>query len=482
MVGSLQQKHYEEWRDFEAMAEQAVHFVGRLYRERGVITTLYNRPLVGRTPMQILQEHRYVAEVEQNRFNIGDSFPILSAMAEMELSPARIDLAKISSGFEATDKSNLQSYLNDELAESLNGDPRMLDKPQDVVLYGFGRIGRLVARLLMERAGNGEGLRLKAIVVRQGKGDDLAKRASLLMRDSVHGAFNGTIEVDRETNSIIANGHVIQVIYASSPDTIDYGKYGIENALICDNTGVWRDSEGLGLHLKAQGSSKVLLTAPGKGDIPNVVFGVNDNAIEADRNIVSAASCTTNAITPILKTMDDAYGIESGHIETVHAYTNDQNLIDNFHPKHRRGRGAPLNMIITETGAGKAVAKALPALKGKLTANAIRVPTPNVSMAIMKLNLNTEVDADTINAHLKWAAIESPLHRQIGHTASNEVASTDLVGSRHAGVVDSKATIAQGKTCVLYVWYDNEFGYTVQVLRCMQKMAGINMPLLPKAK
>jgi glyceraldehyde 3-phosphate dehydrogenase len=432
--------------------------------------------------MQILQEHRYVAEVEENQFNIGDSFPLLSAMAEMELSPSRIDLAKMSSGYAATDKSDLQAYLNNELADSLNGDPRMLDKPQDVVLYGFGRIGRLVARLLMERAGNGEGLRLKAIVVRQGKGDDLAKRASLLMRDSVHGAFNGTIEVDRETNSIIANGHVIQVIYASSPDAIDYGKYGIENALICDNTGVWRDSEGLGLHLKAQSSSKVLLTAPGKGDIPNVVFGVNDDAIEADRNIVSAASCTTNAITPILKTMDDAYGIESGHIETVHAYTNDQNLIDNFHPKHRRGRGAPLNMIITETGAGKAVAKALPALKGKLTANAIRVPTPNVSMAIMKLNLNTEVDADTINAHLKWAAIESPLHRQIGHTASNEVASTDLVGSRHAGVVDSKATIAQGKTCVLYVWYDNEFGYTVQVLRCMQKMAGIHMPLLPKAK
>ena len=123
MVGSLQQKHYEEWRDFEAMAEQAVHFVGRLYRERGVITTLYNRPLVGRTPMQILQEHRYVAEVEQNQFNIGDSFPMLSAMAEMELSPSRIDLAKMSSGYAATDKSDLQGYLNSELADSLNGDP-----------------------------------------------------------------------------------------------------------------------------------------------------------------------------------------------------------------------------------------------------------------------------------------------------------------------------------------------------------------------
>ena len=177
-----------------------------------------------------------------------------------------------------------------------------------------------------------------------------------------------------------------------------------------------------------------------------MVYGVNEDAISAERNIVSAASCTTNAITPILKTINDRYGIESGHIETVHAYTNDQNLIDNYHSKNRRGRGAPLNMVLTETGAAKAVAKALPELKGLLTANAIRVPTPNVSMAIMKLNLKEEVTTEAINDHLKWAAIQSPLHRQIGHTASNEVASTDLVGSRHAGVVDSKSTtIAQGK-------------------------------------
>ena len=222
------------------MAEQAVHFIGRLYRERGVITTLYNRPLVGRTPMQILQEHKYVADVETNDFSIQQTFPLLSAMADMELSPARIDMAKLSSIYDKNNPNDISSFLKDELADSLNGDPLMLEKPQDVVLYGFGRIGRLVARLLMERAGNGEGLRLKAIVVRKGKGDDLAKRASLLMRDSVHGSFNGTIEVDRETNSIIANGHVIQVIYASSPDQIDYGQYGIQNALICDNTGVWR--------------------------------------------------------------------------------------------------------------------------------------------------------------------------------------------------------------------------------------------------
>ena len=429
--------------------------------------------------VQVLQEHKYVAAVEGNDFNISKTFPLLKAMVEMPLTPARIDLAKLA-GKITDSNTDVEGVLNTELATALNGDPKLLDRPQDVVLYGFGRIGRLVARLLMERAGNGEGLRLKAIVVRKGKGDDLSKRASLLMRDSVHGAFNGTIQIDRETNSIIANGHMIQVIYASSPDQVDYTKYGIQNALICDNTGVWRDEEGLGLHLQATGSSKVLLTAPGKGEIPNVVFGVNEEAIEAERNIVSAASCTTNAITPILKTMNEKYGIESGHIETVHAYTNDQNLIDNYHSKNRRGRGAPLNMVLTETGAAKAVAKALPELKGKLTANAIRVPTPNVSMAIMKLNLKEEVTTEAVNEHLKWAAIHSPLHRQIGHTASNEVASSDLVGSRHAGVIDSKATIAQGKSCVLYIWYDNEFGYTVQVLRCMQKMAGIQMPLLPK--
>ena len=189
------------------------------------------------------------------------------------------------------------------------------------------------------------------------------KRASLLRRDSVHGSFDGTITIDHDSNAIIANGQRIQVIYASSPTEVDYKAYGITNALVVDNTGRWRDREGLSVHLKSAGASRVLLTAPGKGDLKNIVHGVNHTEINDTDTIISAASCTTNAITPVLAAIDEKYGIQNGHVETVHSYTNDQNLIDNFHSGDRRGRAAALNMVITETGAAKAVSKALPQLK-----------------------------------------------------------------------------------------------------------------------
>ncbi len=223
----------------------------------------------------------------------------------------------------------------------------------------------------------------------------------------------------------------------------------------------------------------MVLTAPGKGDVPNVVFGVNNELITPAEKIFSAASCTTNAIVPVLKAVNDKFGIETGHVETCHSYTNDQNLIDNYHKKERRGRSAPLNMVITETGAAKAVAKALPELAGKLTGNAIRVPTPNVSLAILNLTLGSETNVAELNSYLRDVSLDSPLQNQIDYTNSPEVVSSDFVGSRHAGVVDSVATIVQGNRCVLYVWYDNEFGYSAQVVRMVQHMAGLELPCFP---
>jgi len=349
------------------------------------------------------------------------------------------------------------------------------------VLYGFGRIGRLLARLLIEKTGGGETLRLRAIVVRQGGAkNDLVKRASLLRRDSVHGSFKGTIRVDEENSSIVANGNEIKVIYANAPESIDYTSYGIEDAIVIDNTGVWRDEAGLGRHLQAKGVSKVLLTAPGKGDIKNIVYGVNNQDIEDSDTILSAASCTTNAIVPPLKLLEEKFGIENGHVETVHSYTNDQNLIDNYHKGDRRGRSAPLNMVLTETGAAKAVSKVLPSFDGKLTGNAIRVPTPNVSMAILKLNLNTASNVEEMNEFMRWAAVYSPLRKQIDFTNSPEVVSTDFVGSRSACVFDAGATIVNGKAAVLYCWYDNEFGYSCQVHRIVEEMAGGNYAVFPR--
>src|SRR5690554_4378858 len=398
----------------------------------------------------------------------------------MKLAPARVDLGKLAFNYlhkDAGKGDSIEAYLERELAEIVNHADEI--PVQDIVLYGFGRIGRLLARLLIERNGSNNKMRLRAIVVRGGRDGDLEKRASLLRRDSIHGPFNGSITVDHENSAIKANGTSIKVIYSDGPDQVDYTQYGINNAIVIDNTGIWKDEVGLGLHLKSKGVKKVLLTAPAKGNIKNIVHGVNHSDILPEDLIVSAASCTTNAITPVLKAINDQYGINNGHVETVHAYTNDQNLIDNYHKAERRGRSAPLNMVITETGAAKAVAKALPELAGKLTGNAIRVPTPNVSMAIMNLNLNQAADRDGLNEFLRTTALNSELQNQIDFTSSTEIVSSDLVGSRYAGIVDSQATIVDGDRAVLYVWYDNEFGYSCQVLRVVQDMAGLIVPSLP---
>lgn len=477
-----QQKHeacLQDWMEREAIAESMIPLIGKLYRESNVVTSFYGRPAINRSVIDILKAHRFVRHMEGKELSVRDTYPILQAVAEANVSNVHIDLGKLAVKFnESGEGKDLASFVAAELAELQENAPKVGEE-RDVVLYGFGRIGRLLARILIEKSGGGNGLNLRAIVVRRGKGDDLVKRASLLRRDSVHGTFRGSLTIDHENEAIIANGTYIKIIYANNPAEIDYTSYGINNALVIDNTGVWRDEAGLSQHLEAKGAARVILTAPGKGDLKNVVYGINNDVIEDSDKILSAASCTTNAITPVLKVMNDEYGIDNGHVETVHSYTNDQNLIDNYHKGDRRGRSAPLNMVITETGAASAVAKALPELKGKLTGNAIRVPTPNVSMAILSLNLKKEATAEEVNNFLREQSLHSSVQKQIDWVNSPEVVSTDFVGNSHAGIVDAQATIASGNRVNLYVWYDNEYGYSCQVVRIAQQVCGVVYPVYP---
>ena len=463
-----------DWKQREALAEAMIPVIGKLYRELNVSTYMYGKNMVNRSVTDLMKAHRFVRQVENNELSEFDSAPMLMAISQLQLGPAHLDIGKMVVKFQAQGNGrSIDDFVRHELADIIDSDIKPLPQPQDVVLYGFGRIGRLIARILIDKAGGGDVLRLRAIVIRKGKlGNDLEKRAALLRRDSVHGSFKGTIRVLSDENTLVINGNPVKVIYANGPEEIDYQEYGINNALIVDNTGVWKDTAGLSGHLRP-GASKVLLTAPAGDDIPNIVYGVNDDQITADRKIISAASCTTNAIVPILKCIMDEFEINSGHVETVHAYTNDQNLIDNYHKGDRRGRSAPLNMVLTSTGAAKAVAKAIPELEGKLTGNAIRVPTPNVSMAILNLRLGRETSVAELNEFLRQKALHSSMQQQIGYTVSSEAVSTDFVGSRQACVMDSKATIVDGNNCVLYCWYDNEFGYSCQVVRCLEKFAGV---------
>lgn len=473
------------WDEQERAAEAMIPIIGELYRERSVEISIFGQLIVKRTVNDILKAHEFAGQVEQLELLPTDTLRILKLLDTLPLRAAHIDIGKLVVKFFSQDERKLpKEFLDEELHTAYVEDGAEVDthsgSQKDVVLYGFGRIGRLVARLLCDRTGGGRGMRLRAIVVRRGEGNDLEKRASLLRLDSVHGPFNGVIRLDKENSTLIVNGRRIRIIYANSPSGIDYIAYGIENAVVVDNTGLWRDEEGLGQHLQASGISQVLLTAPGKGTIKNIVHGINNASITADDNILSAASCTTNAIAPVIKSINDKYGIINGHMETVHAYTNDQNLIDNYHKGDRRGRSAVLNMVLTETGAAQAVAKALPEMAGKLSGSSVRVPTPNVSLAIMNFNLETSTTREELNEFMRYIALHSDLQKQVGYSNSPEAVSTDFVGARSTGVLDAPSTIVNGNRCVLYVWYDNEFGYACQVVRILRQITHATLPVYPK--
>jgi glyceraldehyde 3-phosphate dehydrogenase len=475
--------YFADWKQREALAESMIPVVGQLSRERNVKSYIYGRSLVNQSVLDIMKSHRWVRQMEDNELSEFETTPVLNAVSSLDLGPCHLDIGRLAVAY--FDKGagaglSIEQYVSQELDYLIGSTHKPVDAPVDVVLYGFGRIGRLMARILIAKTDGGDSLRLRAVVVRRGNAeDDLLKRASLLRRDSVHGVFQGTIRVDEERQSFVANGNEVKVIYADAPEDIDYTAYGIDRCIVVDNTGAWRDREGLSRHLKARGVAKVILTAPGKGDIKNIVAGINDQDIQQNDQILSAASCTTNAIVPVLKAADDEYGIVAGHVETVHAYTNDQNLIDNYHKAERRGRSAPLNMVLTETGAAKAVAKVLPNLEGKLTGNAIRVPTPNVSMAILNLTLVKPTTRDLLNEFMRETALHSNMKKQIDYSNSPEVVSSDFVGSRSACVFDAKATIVNGNQAVLYLWYDNEYGYSCQVYRVLERMAGIRYQTYP---
>lgn len=473
--------HLAAYTKDQNLAELMIPAVGHLYRENGIIVLVFGRKLMNASVIDIIKAHRFGRRIAGKDPSLEQTSEVLKALARMDLGICRIDIGKLAHRFyhENGSSESLDEFLARELAPAAANGDHAPEDPQDVVLYGFGRIGRVLARLLIERStARHNRLRLRAIVVRGGRDGDLEKRASLLRRDSIHGPFNGSVTVDVENSAIIANGNYINVIYANQPEDIDYTKYGIRDALVVDNAGVFKDEKSLSRHLVPQGAAKVLLTAPANGDVRNIVYGVNHHMLD-DQPIVCAASCTTNAITPVLKAINDRYSIVNGHVETVHSYTNDQNLIDNYHSAERRGRSAPLNMVLTTTGAAGAVAKALPELAGKLTGNAIRVPTPNVSLAVMNLNLSEAPTRDELNAYMRDVAYDSPLSEQISYSASTEAVSSDMVGTPEPAIFDSVATIVQGNSCVVYVWYDNEFGYTVQVLRVMRHMVGMHIPQYP---
>lgn len=462
---------YEKELSFQADRRRAgvefIKIISDLWYDKSIEMVLFRNQLIDKNVSDIINLHEYAGAFVEKPINIFDSVEIARAILSLDLPPSKLDIGKLTYEYHLEDDkyNSATSFVIDKLKNAKTNEHIT---PKDVVLYGFGRIGRLLARELMSKTGKGDQLRLRAIVTRD-KNDatTLEKRASLLRYDSIHGDFQGSVTADVENNALIINGTTVHIITANQPEDIDYTAYGIHDALVIDNTGAFTTEEALSRHLTSKGADKVLLTAPGKG-VPNIVHGVNHTEYNPDTvHIFSAASCTTNAITPILKAVEDTLGVVKGHLETIHAYTNDQNLVDNMHKKYRRGRAAALNMVITETGAGSAVAKALPSLAGKLTSNAIRVPVPNGSLVVLNLEVTKKTSIAEINAIMKKYALEGELVEQIKYSLNNELVSSDIVGTSAPSIYDSNATIvsADGQNIVLYIWYDNEYGYSHQVIR-----------------
>ena len=473
--------NYEEslnaWINDEKAGNSFIDVLGRLFYDKKVELIFFRQQLIDRSASIILFKHSFAATVIGKKLKIQDSLDLANAIYRLDLPSSKLDVGRLNQEW-SEQKEKYQGDVDKFIGEKLKhiiGQKSKYSKPVDVVLYGFGRIGRLLLRELIIQ-GNGTQLRPRAIVTRKVTPEDISKRASLIRHDSIHGPFRGNVIEDPENNRIYINGHLIQMIEGSVPEEIDYESYGIKDALLLDNTGIYRDREGLSRHLKAKGIAKVILTAPAKGDVKNIVYGVNHLDYDQDSdNVWSAASCTTNAIVPALSVFEHELGIEKGHVETIHSYTNDQNLLDNYHKKPRRGRAAPLNMVITSTGAGTAAAKAVPSLAGKLTANSVRVPTANVSLVILSLTVQRQTSREQVIEMLRHAALKGKFVEQIRFSASNESVSSDFIGDPVASIFDSPSTqvSADGKSILVYLWYDNEFGYTMQVIRLAKHIAKV---------
>ena len=470
---NLYDKQLDNWIENEKIAANLLNLVGQLMYDKGIEVVIFRQNILDVGVTELMRLVSYAENVVKRKIKLNIALEIAKEITKMQLPPSKLDLGLLTAEFLEESPKYYTEFLEEKLNKILSSESSF--SPRDIVLFGFGRIGRLAARELIRQAGKGQQMRLRAIVVRNISDEQIKKRANLLRNDSVHGAFKGIVEVDLDKRIIIVNGQIIHLIDGANPEKIDYEKYDIHNALLIDNTGVFKSKDALSCHLKSKGIKKVLLTAPGT-EIPNIVYGINNKGLDIDENhIFSAASCTTNCIAPILKIVEDKLKIVNGHLETVHSYTNDQNLLDNMHKKPRRGRSAAINMVITTTGAGKAVTKVIPSLEGKLTANAVRVPTANVSLAILRLNLSKKTSVEEINNLVREASLKGNLVNQINYQIDPDLVSTDIVGDSCCSVFDSQATIVtrEGYDVVLYVWYDNEFGYTKQVIRLAKQISKV---------
>ncbi|MEW6510534.1 MAG: type I glyceraldehyde-3-phosphate dehydrogenase [Bacteroidota bacterium] len=327
----------------------------------------------------------------------------------------------------------------------------------NVGINGFGRIGRLVFRRMLQQGGYN--------IVGINDITDAKTLAYLLKYDSIHGKFQG--EVKAGENAIIVNGKTFPVLAEKDPSKLPWKQLGAD--LVIEGTGIFTSREKLQMHITA-GAKKVLLTAPAKDEIDaTVVLGVNDDVLTGKEQFVSNASCTTNCLAPMVKVLHTAFGVEQGFMTTVHSYTNDQRLLDLPHKDLRRARAAAMSIIPTTTGAARTVGKVIPELKGKLDGFSLRVPTPDASITDFVAVLKKPATKEQVNDAMRQAA--STTMKGILEYTEDEIVSSDIIGNAHSCIFDSKLTMAMGNTVKVFGWYDNEWGFSCRVVDLLAKIA-----------
>lgn len=328
-----------------------------------------------------------------------------------------------------------------------------------VAINGFGRIGRLAFKYMMQRN--------HINVVAINDLTDTKTLAHLLKYDSVHGKFDGTVEHDSE--NIIVNGKKIRIYAIKDPAQLPWGDLGVD--VVLESTGRFTDKETANAHIKA-GAKKVVISAPATGDLKTIVLGVNDDQLDGTEEVLSNASCTTNCLAPMVKILDDNFGVESGFMTTIHAYTADQSLQDAPHKDLRRARAASYSIVPTSTGAAKAVGLVMPHLKGKLNGNAMRVPIPDGSVTDFTAILKKKATVEEIKAAFKKAADGSM--KNVLEYCDEPIVSIDIVGNTHSCIFDADLTMVIDDTVKVVGWYDNEAGYSSRVVDLMEKIASLN--------
>ncbi len=465
------------WVENEIYAARLISYINELYAFGRVELGVSGETLIGIGPIPLLNLVKRQARLQNLEYTVRDVSQVVNALRQETLHPCKIDICVLTSQWVMLQRPpDIARFLHRTLGRRfLSPFPRR-QPVLSLVVHGFGRVARILTRMLARYGPAGQ-IRLRAVLSRMDRDPEsqLFRRFRLLQNDSIYGEFRGDIEFVPERSLLVVNGNEVVFVGGQRVEDAEFPVFDSGPVLFLDTTGRRSDSFRLFEALRPRGIS-ALATTFSLPEVPPVVYGVNHFDLhELNAPVFSAGSDPANAVAPVLRLLNDEYDIEHGHIEIVRPFTNDQNLLDNIHESPRLGRSAPGNLVPFESDLIPEIERLLPALEGRLTSGFVRAPVANGALAILQLRLERCPDAAELNRFLKIACLHSDLRDQLDFSLAPDFVSADIRGNAHSAVVDSPRTMSRGKQAVLYLWYDNEYGYAAQILRLCQELSNLSI-------